>query len=40
MPQSFQVQRKIEEVVQVIGDTKVLVMFIASDVIAIQGNYH
>ena len=40
MPQSLQVQWKIEKVVQVIGDTKVLVMFIASDVSAIQGKYH
>ena len=38
--QTFQVQRKIEEIVQEIGDTKVLAKLSAGDRIAIKLKYY
>ena len=38
--QTFQVQRKIEEIAQEIGDTKVLVKLSAGDIITIEAKYH
>ena len=38
--QTFQVQRKIEEIAQVIGDAKVLPKLSAGDMIATEAKYH
>ena len=40
MRQTFQVQRKIEEIALQIGDTEVLAKFSAGDMIAIETKYH